>query len=84
MLTISGCRGKRISDGYTNFEQFVVIKTLPKTGDTIVYEVYDKDTFVMYYLFESASYSSARLVYSLCPMYGTNGKIAIYAWSNPN
>ena len=83
MITISGCSKKRISDETTDFEQFVVIKTVAERGNTVIYEVYDKDTSVMYFLTESISYSG-YLSYNLCPMYGVDGKVAIYAWSNSN
>lgn len=83
VVAVSGCDRKRVSDETTNFERFVVIKTVAETGNTVIYEVYDKDTSVMYFLTESISYSG-YLSYNLCPMYGTDGKVAIYAWSNPN
>jgi len=84
MFTISGCKKrKRISDETTDFERFVVIKTVAERGNTAIYEVYDKDTSVMYFLTESIS-SYGYLSYNLCPMYGVDGKVAIYAWSNSN
>lgn len=83
MVAVSGCSRKRLSDETTDFERFVVIKTLAKRDNTVIYEVYDKDTFVVYFLTESVSYAGF-LTYNLCPMYGTDGKVAIYAWSNPN
>ena len=85
LLTVSGCSERRISNKTTDFGQFVVVKTLTAIdkNKTVIYEVYDKDTFVMYFLTESVSYFG-YLSYNLCPMYGVDGKVAIYAWSNPN
>ena len=41
-----------------------------------VYEVYDVDTYVMYYLFESAQ--AQGLSQGLCPIYNSDGTIKVY------
>ena len=86
MIAVSGCNKERYyyhADDVV-FENFIVVKKLGvgEEADSTIYEVYNKDTHVMYYLIKTFGAKNEGI--TLCPMYGVDGKVAIYAWSNPN
>lgn len=67
--TLCGCSTET---GDEMYDQFVVISIKYDAWFGDLYKVYDKDTYVMYYLLQT-SYK-----FELCPVYDTDGSIMIY------
>lgn len=84
MVAVSGCSKERYyyHTGDVVFENFIVIKKLGvgEEFDSTIYEVYNRDTYVMYYLIKTFGAKNEGI--TLCPMYGPDKEVAIYAWSN--